>query len=199
MAKSKKSPAKRAAPKKKPAKSAKAAGKPARARKPGVVLTKKERQLLKPRTDFESLIKDALTKWAETPKLRVPGVTRGSLKALLHKSERTEAKEKKIQERFDKLLGPLADARRIAQSDAYAALLMLHKAAKLHGQIDPAVASRFEFITTALRSAAPAAPPADAASAVVQKATKKAARATKAAVAEAVASAAAPPDVTNGG
>ena len=130
------------------------AKRPARKVKPAQrVLSAEERaRLLKPRTDFEELMRHVMREWAATRELHVPGITRSKFASLLRVSDRAEAKEQKVRERYERQLAPLADARRVAHSEAYRALLLLRKAVKLHTSVDPGVGERFAFLQEALRN-----------------------------------------------
>jgi hypothetical protein len=107
-------------------------------------------KLLKPREDFDETIERFVREWESYRALRVPGLTAARMRSLLKKSERAAEKEAKVREKYERALAPLADARRLAQHDAFKALLLANKAVKLQGEIDAGVLQRFAFLAEAL-------------------------------------------------
>ncbi|UJR85848.1 hypothetical protein [Sandaracinus amylolyticus] len=129
----------------------KASAKRASTRKPARVLSPEERQkLLKPRENFEDTADRVLREWEQERQLRVPGLTLGKLRSLMRIAEKAEARESAVLAKYERTLTPLSDARRLAHHDAFKALLLIHKAVKLHASVDPGISQRFAFLTEAL-------------------------------------------------
>jgi hypothetical protein len=123
------------------------------------VLSSQERaQLLKPRDNFEETTHRVLREWEEYSGLRVPGLTLGKLRSLLRAAEKAEEKELRVREKYERQLTPIADARRLAQHEAYKALLLTHKAVKLQASVDPGISERFSFLAEALTTYSGGAP-----------------------------------------
>jgi hypothetical protein len=123
------------------------------------VLSSQERaQLLRPRDNFEETTHRVLREWEDYGALRVPGLTLGKLRSLLRAAEKAEEKELRLREKHERQLTPIADARRLAQHEAYKALLLTHKAVKLQASIDPGISERFAFLAEAVTTNSGRAP-----------------------------------------
>jgi hypothetical protein len=139
---------------KKPAKKAAkngAARRPERRKKPqGSALSTLERsRLLKPRKEYVSLIEQVLATWKDNPSLRVPGLTRAKLAALLSAAEKASAREQALVRQMEARLRPLADARIMAESELWRALLDTNAQIKVHARTDAAVGRAFGFLGVA--------------------------------------------------
>ena len=142
-------PAKKAAkkaPAKKPAKRS-----PAKKKSSAPALTSKDRlRLTKPRKKYATLIEQVLATWKDNPELRVPGLTRARLGALLARAEKASAKEQALARQMEARLRPLIDARLIAESELWRALLDTNAQIKVSTRADAGLGDAFSFLTEAL-------------------------------------------------
>jgi hypothetical protein len=155
--------AKPAAAKAKPAaakaKPAARKAKPA-AREPRATLTAEaRRKLLKPRTDYDTLVEQIAIHWEQDAALRVPGLTAARLRKLARDAERAVTRESTLRAKLERQLSLVYDARLVAEDAVWRAVLDVHAAVKLFARSDESLPERFAFLAEALGAGRePAAP-----------------------------------------
>jgi hypothetical protein len=145
-----------AAPKRRAAARSRASG--ARA----ALSAEQKQRLLKPLTSFADLVERLAGTWKEHGRaIRVPGLTAAKLASLLRRAEAASKKEEAVRARLEARLRPLADARLVAEHEAWKAALDVYAMAKAAARTDPGILVPFEFFADALqrrRSGEAAAP-----------------------------------------
>ncbi len=123
-----------------------------RPHKPGDTLSgEQRRKLIKPLRNYEELIDKALVAWLSLGNLlKMTGLTRAKLAALVKKARREQVRETKIVTAAELKIARAMDARLLGDSLAYRGLLDLHAAAKAGGRRSQEVAKAFEFLAKAL-------------------------------------------------
>jgi len=129
------------------AKPAKASKRGARAKSAAPALSVSEKQrLLKPLNGYSELIGRLVAVWKEHGRLiKVPGLSPALLAARLKRAQRASEREDALRARLQARLQPLADARILAEHEAWKSALDLHAMVKTAARTDPALASPFEF------------------------------------------------------
>ncbi len=163
--KSAKKSKKSAAPAKKSSKaSAKNVAKRASSARPAAKKSKSERpsltdeaksRLLKPPTDYLSLVERSLTQWNEHKStLKLANSSPAKLRAMLSAARKARAKEEDLRAQFEKRLAPLADARMVADDAVWRQTLDLFALAKAQGRVLPQLVEAFSFLADVFKRSA---------------------------------------------
>lgn len=119
--------------------------------RPALSADEKQR-MLKPLTNFDELVERLAVTWKEHGRMvRVPGLTAAKLASLLRKAGAAAKKEDAVRARLEARLRPLADARLVAEHDAWKAALDVYAMVKAAARTDPGILAPFEFFAEALQ------------------------------------------------
>jgi 3-oxoacyl-[acyl-carrier-protein] synthase III len=112
-------------------------------------------RLLKPPTDYLSLVERVLSQWSEHKStLKLANSSPAKLRSQLAAARKARAKEEALRAQMEKRLAPLVDARLLADDGVWRQTLDLYALAKAQGRVLPQVAEAFGFLADVYKRSA---------------------------------------------